>query len=225
MAMQQDRRRYDSTGRRRQAQANRDAVAAAARHLFVDGGYANTSIADIASEAGVSQRTVFVAFTSKVGLLKYVLDTAIAGDAEPVTLHERPVMRRFHEAKTIESAFAVLADAFAEVSERAYDLYAVVHRAADSEPQIAALEHDLDDQRWTGVGHLARTTADLLGVVDPADLQHIRDTLWTLGSPLQYGLLVRDRGWTRQAYRDWMLRALTALVPPPAPSAKDPAAG
>ncbi|HEX2808792.1 MAG TPA: hypothetical protein VHN80_21725 [Kineosporiaceae bacterium] len=123
-------------------------------------------------------------------------------------------MRRFHEARTIDEAFAALADAFAEISERAYGIYAVVHRAADSDPQIAILERDLDNQRWTGVGHLALTTADLLQVADPDDLQHIRDTLWVLGSPLQYGLLVHDRGWGKQGYRDWMVRALTAMVPP-----------
>ena len=61
----------------------------------------------------------------------------------------------------------------------------------------------------------AATFADRLAVTDPAAVGHIRDTLWTLGSPLQYRLLVRQRGWTTQQYRDWMVRALAAMVPPP----------
>jgi hypothetical protein len=121
-------------------------------------------------------------------------------------------MRRFHEAKTIEAAFGLLADGFAEISERADDLYAVVHRAADSEPQIAALEHDLDDQRWTGVGHLARTAADLFGVTTPTACS-------TSATHVDAGIpAVRAAGppprVDHAGLPRWMLRALTALVPP-----------
>jgi hypothetical protein len=46
----------------------------------------------------------------------------------------------------------------------------------------------------------------------PAHLAYIRDTIWTLNSPLLYGLLVDQRGWPVEAYRDWIATALIALT-------------
>lgn len=210
----QARRRYDASSRQLQARQNRDRILAAARRLFVEQGYAATSIEQIAAEAGVSGRTVFAGFASKINLLKQVLDTAISGDADEVPLAQRPAMRRVHEAGTAEEAYERLADAFAEVAERAYGIYAVVHGAAESDPEIAELERRLEEQRLTGAGQLAATFADRLGVTDPAAVAGMRDTLWLLGSPLQYRLLVRQRGWPVARYREWAARALAALVPP-----------
>jgi AcrR family transcriptional regulator len=197
-----------------QAQQNRDRVLAVASRLFIAQGYAATSIDQIAAEAGLSVRTVFAGFTSKINLLKHVVDTAIVGDSDEVPLHQRPSMRAVHNASTAEEAYERLADAFVEVAERVYGIYAVVHGAADADPGIAELERQLDAQRLTGVGYLAATFANRLAVTDPAAIAYIRDTLWTLGSPLQYRLLVLQRGWTSRQYRDWMARALPAMVPP-----------
>ena len=57
---------------------------AAARRLFVADGYPGTSIARIAAEAGVSGRTVFVAFASKAGLLEGVRRSCRAPRGRPV---------------------------------------------------------------------------------------------------------------------------------------------
>ena len=218
----QERRRYDSAGRQRQAAATRAVIVTTAGQLFVERGYANTSIADVAAAAGVSPRTVFGSFGSKPQLLKQALDAAIVGDADPVPLHERPGMRRFHAATTFAAACDHLADVFAEVAPRTYAIFNVVHRAADADPQIAALERELDASRLTGVGYLAVTFARLLDVSDPAAEQQIRDTLWLLGSPLQYGLLVHDRGWSVAAYRAWMAAALSTLLPASVPAGGAP---
>jgi AcrR family transcriptional regulator len=211
----QERRRYDAAGRRRQAEASRAAIVAAAGGLFRERGYAETSIAHIAAAAEVSPRTVFGGFGSKAHLLKAAVDTAIVGDAEPVALHQRPSMRRFHESTTFPEACANLSAVFAEVAPRTYAIYSVVHRAADSDPQIAAIERDLDRQRLTGVGYMADTFARVLGLTEPDAWQRTRDVLWLLGSPLQYGLLVEDRGWTLAGYRTWTEQALRSLLPAP----------
>ena len=198
-----------------QAQQNRDRVLAVASRLFIAQGYSATSIDQIAAEAGLSVRTVFAGFTSKINLLKHVVDTAIVGDSDEVPLHQRPSMRAVHDASTADEAYERLADTFVEVAERVYAIYAVVHGAAAADRDIAELERRLDAQRLTGVQYLAATFAERLAITDPAATVYIGDTLWTLGSPLQYRLLVQQRGWSSQQYRDWMARALAAMVPPP----------
>ncbi len=204
----QGRRRYDARSRQIQARESRDRVLAVARRLFVEHGYAGTSVARIAQEAGVSVPTVFAGFSSKVNLLKKAVDTAIAGDTDDRPLRDRPVLRRVHEAATFGEVVERMADAFAEVAERSYPIYAVVHGAADGDPEIAALLRELDRQRLAGATMLAETVADRLG---RPDIEDIRDSLYVLQSPLQYGLIVRDRNRPVRWYRDWVARGLRAL--------------
>ncbi|MEU4423093.1 TetR family transcriptional regulator [Actinoplanes sp. NPDC024001] len=207
-------RRYDARSRQLQARQTRERILEVARRLFVEQGYAATAIEQIATAAGVSGRTVFAGFGSKINLLRQAVDTAIAGDSDDVPLAQRPAMLLVHQAPTAAEAFERLADAYAEVVQRAYGIYSVVHRAADADPEIAELERLIEAQRLTGAGQLAATLAGRLGVTDPEAIAYMRDVLWTVGSPLQYGLLVHGRGWTVDRYRDWSARALAALVPP-----------
>ena len=63
-------RRYESPRRREQAAATRRAILDAAQSLFERDGYAATTMAAIASEAGVALKTVYVAFETKSGVLR-----------------------------------------------------------------------------------------------------------------------------------------------------------
>ena len=65
-----------------------------ARRLFLERGYAGTTLAAIAAEAGLSVETVFKGFGNKPGLVKAVFDVSIVGDDEPVPLMERDKIRR-----------------------------------------------------------------------------------------------------------------------------------
>ena len=204
----QGKRRYDARNRQHQARETRDRVLTVARRLFVEHGYAATSVARIAAEAGVSAPTVFAGFRSKVNLLKEAVDTAIAGDTADTPMRDRPVLLRVHAARTFDEVVERLADAFAEVAERSAAIYGVVHGAADGDPQIAALLTELDRQRLAGAGMLAATLADRLG---GGDAEEIRDRLWVLMSPLQFLMIVRDRGRPVAWYRDWVARSLRTL--------------
>lgn len=205
-------RRYDASGRRAQAQANRERILRVATRLFLAQGYAATSIGQIAAEAGVSAPTVFAAYRGKVNLLKQAIDTAIVGDTAAVALNDRPAMRDVHNAPTLSEALHRYTAVIADVASRATPVYAVAHAAADADPHIAALVADLDQQRLTGATYMATTVADRLGITDPDHLAYLRDTIWALNSPLLYRLLVDQRGWTLDAYQNWIATALTALT-------------
>lgn len=208
------RRRYDSTGRQAQARENRARVIATATRLFVEQGYAGTSIAQVARAAGVSAPTVFAQVTSKANLLKVAVDVALAGDGEDVALHQRPQLRRVHEAPTAADALRHFAEVAADIAPRVFGLYNVVVGAADSDPEIAQLAREIDEQRYTGVGLVAATVADRLGLTDPATVTQLHDTVYALYSPQIYDLLVVHRGWSPDAYQTWLSRqALTALAP------------
>ena len=66
------RRRYESPRRRAQADATRRDIIAAAHRLFERQGYAATTMAAIAAEAGVALKTVYLVFETKSGVLRAV---------------------------------------------------------------------------------------------------------------------------------------------------------
>lgn len=209
-----NRRRYDAAGRRAQAQRSRERVLREASRLFIEQGFAPTTVAQIAAAAGVSPPTVFARFRSKVNLLKEAIDVAIVGDIEPVPLAGRPSLRHVHQGRTVQEVLERFADVCAEVGTRAFPIFAVAYAAADADPQVAALVAELDRQRLTGATAIAATVADRLDVTDPQRVAYLRDTIWVLNSPLQYRLLVQERGWPVEGYRDWTATALVALTAP-----------
>ena len=86
-------RPYRSSLRAGQARTTRRAIVEAGAALFVERGYAGTTVDAIAERAGVSRKTVFTSVGGKVGLLKLAIDWALTGDDEPVALDDRPVVR------------------------------------------------------------------------------------------------------------------------------------
>jgi AcrR family transcriptional regulator len=75
--------------RERKKRQTRDALARAALELFVERGYDETTLAEIADAAGVSTRTIFAYFPSKEDILFSTVDSM--GDALAQALAERPV--------------------------------------------------------------------------------------------------------------------------------------
>src|SRR5881409_3337360 len=88
-------RRYDSTRRRAQAAQTRQDILKAALQLFLEGGYAGTTINDVAAAAGVAVETIYRGFGSKAALFKGLMEAAIAGGAARAAIppEERPVVR------------------------------------------------------------------------------------------------------------------------------------
>src|SRR6478672_12919250 len=74
--------------RERKKQRTRETIASAARRLFAERGYHETTLPDIAEAADVSTRTIFAYFASKEDIL--FSDFALMKDALAQALAERP---------------------------------------------------------------------------------------------------------------------------------------
>ena len=68
------RRAYHSPLRADQAERTRRRVLESARELFVEHGYAATTVAAVAAHAGVSPETIYLSLGGKRGLLEGVMD-------------------------------------------------------------------------------------------------------------------------------------------------------
>lgn len=186
----------------------RRAVIEAAHSLFLDDGYATTTIAAISKRADVPEPTVYRLFSSKVGILKALLDVSIAGDDQLVTVRERPNVAALFDEHDSHKVLAGFAAVTTQINQRTNDLYSVLGRAADSDVEAAELFGTLRRQRDRGqekiVQSLHRKQKLRAGLKarDAADLVH------ALMSPEVYRLLVTDRGWSAKRYQQWATQTL-----------------
>ena len=87
------RRPHEGAARQARTRRTWTAVVEAARTLFVERGYAATTIEAISDLSDTPQATVYRLFSSKLGILKAVLDISVVGDNEAVAMADRPRVR------------------------------------------------------------------------------------------------------------------------------------
>lgn len=201
---QQPRRRYESPLREENARRTRDAIVAAARDLFSTRGYAATSLADIAAEAGVARPTVFAAFGSKPALLRQILDEALAGDDEPIPVADRPWFQPVWDARTQDAVLDAYARACTLIGGRAAQIFEAVRRAADASPEVTELWDTLQRNRRAGADMVA-AHLQALGPLRPGlSSTSAADLLWIFNDPGHYDALVLQCGWQEGAFTGWL---------------------
>jgi AcrR family transcriptional regulator len=201
------RRRYDSTRRLAQAAQTRLDVLSAARELFPVRGYAATTINDVASAAGVAVETIYRAFGSKAALFKEVLEAAIAGGAERAAIppEERPAVRKMAEELDPRRVLELHATTQPGIHARSGPYNRVLREAASADPDLADVWRQLEAQRLAGMRRLAQRLHDLGALRPGLSVEEARDLLWTVNSHAVYDLLVVQRGWPPERYRDWVV--------------------
>jgi AcrR family transcriptional regulator len=207
------RRRYTSSLRARQADQTRADVLTAAIALFSTGGWAGTTLADVAAEAGVAVETIYNGFGSKKGLLRAAMETAVVGDPEPVPLVEREVWRRLGEgpvAARWEAGTALLTD----IHDRSAGVWRALVEAAAADREVESWRSELEARRRTDVG---RAVERIVG--SPPDDSAL-DLVWAVWGPEVYLKLVRERGMAPADYEAAMIRAAKAFLGPARRSAQ-----
>jgi AcrR family transcriptional regulator len=221
MATDAKRSRPDD-GRDRQARTRlaRAAVVAAARALFLERGYAATTIEAISDLSDVPPATVYRLFSSKRGILKGLFDVSIAGDDEAVPLTDRPHVRALIADQDPRKQLSGFASISRGIMARTEPLHRILVSAAGSDPDAAALLAELTRQRQQGQGQIAGLLARSGALRPPLRERDAADIIHALMSPEVYRLLVGDRGWPPERYEQWLSGTLIdQLLPPRAPGA------
>jgi AcrR family transcriptional regulator len=208
------RRRYDSGRRLEQARENRRAVLEAARRMFLDRGYAATTVGAIAADAGVSVETVYKAFGNKRGLVKAVVDVAIVGDDEAVPMLQRELVRRIEAEADPRRKLAMYGEHLAESAPRRVPVELLVRAAAASDPGAAAVWEQLEGERHAGMGFFARHLDEGGHLRPGVSIDEAQDVLWTCNSAEVYDLLVLRRRWSPERYGRWVADTLAAALLP-----------
>ena len=206
------RRRYDSSRRQEQARDNRWAVLQTARQLFLEDGFAATTMPAIASAAGVSVQTVYNAFGNKPRLAKAVFDVAIAGDDQPVPMLQRASLGRVRDAPDARTRLRLYGEFLAEVAPRHVPVQLVIRDAAASDPEARVVWAELQAERLKGMTMFARALHDDGHLRPGVSANEARDVLWTCNSAELFQLLVLERGWPPKRYGRWVAEVLISAL-------------
>ena len=213
MANVKSKRRYDSRSRQAQAHRSREAILDAAERQFLEGGYAATTIAAIAGEAGVSVETIYKAFGGKAGLVRAIYERGLAGRG-PVPAYERSDAMRERETdpRTIARNWGALAS---EVSSLVAPILLLVRSAAAADPEMAALLEASDEERLERMRHHARYLAERGYLRKGVIVAEATDVLWTSCSLEIYEALVVKRGWSLPRFAAFVADFMIAALLPP----------
>lgn len=196
---------YHSPLRERQAAETRKNVLDAATRLFIERGWAGTTLAAVAADAGTAIETVYSAFGSKSGLLTAAIDVAILGDDLQAPLVDRLEFTALGEGGRSKRT-AAAAHLIALAHLRSVPLLRALQEAAASDKPSAT--------RWNKYESDRRTVIEigLEMILDQKAPEHLIDSIWALASPEVFSKLTKERAWTVESYEAWLLETANALL-------------
>ena len=206
------RRPYRSALRASQARETRRGIVDAATRMFVERGYAATSIDAIAEAAGVSRATVFTAVGGKSELLRRAYDFALVGDDEPVALPERAWANEVRAAGTQVVAIERYAKGITDYGGRVAAIYEAYRGAAAVEPDVRSSWQEIRAERRTGARNFVRVLSGLGPLRRGVDARTAADVVWVLNDPGLYHQLVVEQSWSAVKFSSWLTEAMKAQI-------------
>ena len=194
------------THRQRQALWTRRLIVDAAKGLFLERGYAATTMDAIAGEAGVAVSTVYAAFKNKRAILRAIREA----------WHEQTRAREINEEASREPDPERRLEMVANATRRQWEtggaVVAVYQGAAAADREAAAeLKQALRGRRAA----LDRVVEGMKEALRP-DLDEDRAAaiLRALCRPEVYRELVGESGWSPNEYEAWLFKTLTEQLLP-----------
>lgn len=210
-------RPYDASRRRQRADENRIAMLRSAHRMFVERGYARTTMAAIAADAGVSTDLVYKTFGTKHRLVVEVLnyDATSEVDSPPVLEQTRP--QEVRAEKDQRTQIRMFAADIAQRTRRVRPIDDVIRSAGEVDPVLATQRAQDQRTRLSNLQAFVGWVAANGALREGLEEEDAAATVWALTGPDMHRLLVDELGWEHQRYADWIRDTLTAvLLPPPA---------
>jgi AcrR family transcriptional regulator len=196
-------RRYHSPRRQQQAAETRRAILDAAQRLFERQGYPITTMEAVAAEAGVALKTVYVAFSTKSGLLRGLWDLLLKGDQDVAPVAERSWYREILDEPDPERQLRLNARNARAVKVRISALLEVIRSAAVIDADSAALWSLIQADFYANQRAIVDSLHARHALRPGLDVARATDILWTLNHPDVWLLLVGQRNWSADQFEQW----------------------
>jgi AcrR family transcriptional regulator len=211
-----DSRRYSMSLRDEHTAVTRMRILEAAGRLFVERGYLGTTISGIAEAADVSVQTIYNLVGGKAVVLKATYDVTLAGDDEPVPMSERPIARAVFEATDGRACLRAYARMGRVLHERLLRLVIpLLAQAGTGDPDLRQFSRTIESEHLAGTTFVVDHLHERFGLRPGLDPAAAIDVLWALTAPEITDRLVNRRGWSWDAYEQWLATAMAdALLGP-----------
>jgi AcrR family transcriptional regulator len=201
-------RPYRSPRREAQARATRLDVLSAARRLFVDRGYAATTMSEVATAAGVTRKTVTTSFPTKRDLLMAVWDLALKGEDSQVPMAMQEWSMQVMAEPDPYRQLALVARNTRLIRDRAGDVMAALAAAAAADPEIATQQKQMTKEYYANQGRIIESLAGKGALRTDLTVAEANDLLFTLNSGHVYHDLVQLCGWSPERFEVWLTATL-----------------
>jgi len=198
----EEKRRYHSRVRQRQAEETRRHILAVARKLFESHGYTATTLEAIAEIAEVSPKTIAAVFGSKRALLAAVINP---------NAFSTPVKLLIEELRATEDP-SWQVSLVAQITRQAYEPLGssleLLRTAGAVAPELADLAQQVEARRRQNQARLIVSLREQ-GTLHPGlSFEEATDVLWALTSYDLYRMLVVEQSWEPERYETWLAQFL-----------------
>jgi AcrR family transcriptional regulator len=201
-------RRYRSPLREQAARRTRAQIRDAAARLFVQQGYAGTTMRQIAEEADVSERTTYLVFPSKLDLLVEAIEVATTGDDRPVPLAERPEFQAALSERDGNKALQATIPWVSTLFERSGPLVMAAYELAGADEALRRAAMEGERARARDLSLIAKALHSNGALRADLDVEQATDILLVWLSPQTHQILRRDRKRSLARYQDTLLTVL-----------------
>lgn len=198
--------------RAEQARATRRRIIECARELFLQQGYAATTLGQIAARAGVAVQTVYFHFGNKRTVLKEVIDVLAVGDDAPVPLLDRPWVQQVRDEPDARRALGVWLQNSRVIFGKVAPMLSSVRDAAGADPEMAEQWRTNSRERYLAHRTLAEILAAKKALRPGLTVQKAADIIFALLSPEVYLLLTAERGWSPAQWQRWLTDTIAQAV-------------
>lgn len=212
MPYSRKRRPYDSTSRKEAALANRRAILDSARRLFLEHGYAATTMPAIARAADIALDTVYASVGKKPALFRLLIEAAISGRDDAVVPEERSYVRAIRAEPSAAGKLRIYATALQQIQPRLAPLFHALQNAASQDDDLQMLWQEIASRRAENMRLFARDLEATRELRAGLSVDKVADIIWSMNSPEFYLLLVQQRGWSAEEYGCWLAEAWQRLL-------------
>ena len=214
-------RSYDNAARQTQSEETRHGILTAARDLIIERGYRATTVAAIASRAGVHVDTVYQLVGRKPVLLRELIEHALSGTARAVGAEEREYVQAILAAPDPSRKLAIYARAVRQIQGRMAPLLLALRDASATEPEAKQVWREISDRRAANMRRLAEDLQSAGGLRPGLSVDEAADVIWATNSSEVYVRFTVERGWSPDRYERWLADTWCRLLLPAGPSQAD----
>ena len=214
----------DALSRAERTRRTRQRMLGSALELFVEQGFAATTVAQIAAGADVAEQTIYYTFGTKGRLLIEVVETTAAGRSDPEPVPQRVWFQQMLVAPTGQRVLALTVEHGTAIYERVATLWPAVNAAAATDADVAEYWQGVTAGRRSGQRAIVTRIAELGDLRPGLDVTVATDIVGVLDGHATYRSLVQDARWPLDEYRAWLFTTLVQQLmdqTTPDPSATD----